>query len=142
MEFIGRKTELAELEANYQMSSGFVVIYGRRRVGKTTLITEFIKNKPALYFLATKEREVANIQNFQQQLAAFTRKDYLRTAPVTDWITLLSLFAEYDPDRKKMTNFSTSQRQTRHFPPSFRKPGTKSSPGTTSCSSSAAPTSA
>lgn len=34
MEFIGRKTELAELEANYQMSSGFVVIYGRRRVGK------------------------------------------------------------------------------------------------------------
>lgn len=102
MEFIGRKTELAELEANYQMSSGFVVIYGRRRVGKTTLITEFIKNKPALYFLATKEREVANIQNFQQQLAAFTRKDYLRTAPVTDWITLLSLFAEHDPDRKKI----------------------------------------
>lgn len=53
MDFIGRKTEFAELEEHYQRPSGFVVISGRRRVGKTTLIKEFIKNKSALYFVAT-----------------------------------------------------------------------------------------
>ncbi len=53
--FIGRKEELEALEREYQRDSGFVVIYGRRRVGKTTLIKEFTKAKNALYFLATEE---------------------------------------------------------------------------------------
>ena len=48
--FIGRKRELHVLEAEYAKPSSFVVIYGRRRVGKTTLIKEFIKDKQALYF--------------------------------------------------------------------------------------------
>ncbi len=43
MEFIGRQTELAKLNAEYAHDSSFVVIYGRRRVGKTTLIKEFSK---------------------------------------------------------------------------------------------------
>lgn len=38
--FIGRKRELHVLEAEYAKPSSFVVIYGRRRVGKTTLIKE------------------------------------------------------------------------------------------------------
>lgn len=45
MRFIGRKDELAALEREYKRESGFVVIYGRRRVGKTTLIKQFIKDK-------------------------------------------------------------------------------------------------
>ena len=53
VDFIGRISELATLNAELERSSGFVVIYGRRRVGKTTLIKEFIKDKRALYFLAT-----------------------------------------------------------------------------------------
>ena len=43
MDFIGRTSELATLNAELERGSGFVVIYGRRRVGKTTLIKEFIK---------------------------------------------------------------------------------------------------
>lgn len=50
MKFIGRKDELAALEREYNRESGFVVIYGRRCVGKTTLIKQFIKDKNALYF--------------------------------------------------------------------------------------------
>ena len=38
MKFIGRKMELEKLNAEYERDGGFVVIYGRRRVGKTTLI--------------------------------------------------------------------------------------------------------
>ena len=52
MDFLGREKELAVLEREYGRSSSFVVVYGRRRVGKTTLIKEFIKGKNPLYFLA------------------------------------------------------------------------------------------
>ena len=45
MDFIGRTSELATLNAELERGSGFVVIYGRRRVGKTTLIKEFLKKK-------------------------------------------------------------------------------------------------
>lgn len=44
--FIGRKRELQALEKMYLSEQfEFVVIYGRRRVGKTALINEFIKDK-------------------------------------------------------------------------------------------------
>ena len=51
MIFLGRNSELRILEKEYNRKSSFVVIYGRRRVGKTTLI----KDKNALYFLASEE---------------------------------------------------------------------------------------
>ena len=43
MKFIGRKMELEKLNAEYERDGGFVVIYGRRRVGKTTLIKKLIE---------------------------------------------------------------------------------------------------
>ena len=50
MRFINRDNELAVLEKEYKRGgSSFVVIYGRRRVGNTTLIKEFIKNKNSCF---------------------------------------------------------------------------------------------
>lgn len=51
MKFIGRKAALAKLNAEYERDGSFVVIYGRRRVGKTTLIKEFLKRKRRFIFL-------------------------------------------------------------------------------------------
>ena len=49
--FIDREDELATLENEYRREgSALVILYGRRRVGKTTLISEFIKDKNALFF--------------------------------------------------------------------------------------------
>lgn len=61
--FIGRKNELKTLQSMYDVD-GFqmAVIYGRRRIGKSTLIREFIKDKPAVYFTATKAGFSANIE--------------------------------------------------------------------------------
>ena len=50
MKFIGRVEELSKLETEYKRDSGFVVIYGRRRVGKTTLIKQFLKKRKQLLF--------------------------------------------------------------------------------------------
>lgn len=50
MKFIGRQAELSKLNAEYTRDGSFVVIYGRRRVGKTTLIKEFLKKKTPFTF--------------------------------------------------------------------------------------------
>ena len=53
--FIGRERELKALEDLYR-TPGFQmsVVYGRRRIGKSTLIKEFIKDKKAIYYTAVK----------------------------------------------------------------------------------------
>ena len=49
--FIGREKELADLEELYlQERFQLFVLYGRRRVGKTTLLNEFCKNKDTIFY--------------------------------------------------------------------------------------------
>ena len=72
MKFIGRQSELQTLEQEYRRDGGFVVIYGRRRVGKTRLIKEFIKDKPAVYFLATEEVEAQSMKRMAGVIARAT----------------------------------------------------------------------
>ncbi len=54
--FIARENEINELEAKYQTGNfEFVIIYGRRRIGKTRLIEEFTKDKECIFFSAMKD---------------------------------------------------------------------------------------
>ena len=60
--FIGREKELKTLENLYSKDGiGMTIIYGRRRIGKSTLIAEFIKNKKAIFYTATKVGKERNI---------------------------------------------------------------------------------
>ncbi len=53
--FVGREQELASLEEFYAKDGiGMTVIYGRRRIGKSTLITEFVKDKKTVFYTATQ----------------------------------------------------------------------------------------
>ena len=62
--FIGRDRELAALNKLYKSDKfEFCVIYGRRRVGKTALISEFIKNKRAIYFTSIESNAKQNLEN-------------------------------------------------------------------------------
>ena len=48
--FIGRESELNFLEERYSSNKGeLVVLYGRRRVGKTETLKQFCKDKPHLF---------------------------------------------------------------------------------------------
>ena len=78
MKFIGRKMELEKLNAEYERDGGFVVIYGRRRVGKTTLIKEFLKKKTAFYFLATEELESQSMKRLAGVVARMTKNSLLQ----------------------------------------------------------------
>jgi len=53
--FVNRDDELKVLESEYRKKSAtFTVIYGRRRVGKTALISEYIRDKTHIYLYATE----------------------------------------------------------------------------------------
>ena len=58
VKFVDREAEIKTLQSEYQRGgSALVILYGRRRLGKTTLITEFIKDKKALFFWQVKNRK-------------------------------------------------------------------------------------
>ncbi|MDR1473865.1 MAG: ATP-binding protein [Lactobacillales bacterium] len=70
--FVGRENELSQLEVMYQENRfHMVIVYGRRRVGKTTLIRHFIQNKRALIFSAEEVSESFNLQLFAKKLREF-----------------------------------------------------------------------
>lgn len=102
MQFIGRQTELGTLETEYARDSSFVVIYGRRRVGKTTLIKEFIKKKPAFYFLATEEVESQSMKRFAGVLTRTTGNIMLKNVAFSDWMDLFHVIADYKQSEKKV----------------------------------------
>lgn len=84
--FIDREKEMAVLQNEYNRDgSALVVLYGRRRVGKTTLISEFIADKKALFFLASEESEVQNRLAFKDKAADFINSALLREAEVKNW---------------------------------------------------------
>jgi AAA+ ATPase superfamily predicted ATPase len=67
--FIGRKTELAILEEHY--ASGkfeLCVMYGRRRVGKTTLINEFVKDRDTVFFTAMETSAGENLASLSRSI--------------------------------------------------------------------------
>ena len=70
--FIGRKRELASLNNLYTSDKfEFAVIYGRRRVGKTALITQFIDDKKAIYFMGVESNAKQNLENFSKNIMEF-----------------------------------------------------------------------
>ena len=69
--FIGRERELAALQEFYDKDGiGMTVIYGRRRIGKSTLITEFVKDKKTIFYTATKVGKERNRELFAQQVVS------------------------------------------------------------------------
>ena len=65
--FIGRQKELELLNKLYQAGEfEFVVIYGRRRVGKTALVNEFVKDKDAIFFTGVETNDKQNLENFSK----------------------------------------------------------------------------
>ena len=70
--FIGRERELAELNKLYASDRfEFVVIYGRRRVGKTALISHFIDEKNAIYFMGVESNARQNLENFSRSIMEY-----------------------------------------------------------------------
>ena len=90
--FIGRKHELSLLEEEHRKTTtraGLIVLYGRRRVGKTRLITEFYKNKNLWRFDGVEGRPKASqIQNILDQVALYSGDDFYKSVRCRTWLEL------------------------------------------------------
>ncbi len=64
--FINREAEMRKLE---EWQGDVALIFGRRRVGKTRLLKEFIKDKNALYLLCADKGSEYNLKNFSRMLS-------------------------------------------------------------------------
>ncbi len=85
--FIGRENELRFLEDKYhEKKAQLIVLYGRRRIGKTETLREFCKGKPHLFFSCTQSTD-------RVQLAKFSKRILREDIPAKQYI---SGFADWE----------------------------------------------
>ena len=92
--FVGRKKELQLL--NQQYDSGkfeFTVLYGRRRIGKTELLKQYIQGKAAIYYVAIESNEQTNLELLSKSVHQYSRKEQ-GYAPFSDYMALFDHFTE------------------------------------------------
>lgn len=67
--FVGREVELKFLQDKYTEERGqLIVLYGRRRVGKTETLREFCKDKPHVFFSCTQTTDLVQLRNFSGRM--------------------------------------------------------------------------
>ncbi len=77
-EFIGRQQELRRMDDLWNRKTAqFLVLYGRRRVGKTALLVEWIRrsHNRALYWVASPTSLAAQLRDFSQAIYSFSHPD-------------------------------------------------------------------
>ena len=94
MPFVNREQELDTLRQLYERPEGsLMILYGRRRIGKTALLQRFLSEHPGVYFLATEESEMQNLSYLRQLMADFMQNDLLREAVGIGWDRLMTVFS-------------------------------------------------
>lgn len=84
--FIGREAELKFLQDRYEDRNGqLIVLYGRRRVGKTETLREFCKGKPHVFFSCTQTTDRVQLRNFSSRMLQenIPARNYIST--FDDW---------------------------------------------------------
>ncbi len=95
--FFDREQERRFLEKHYATHDAeLVVLYGRRRVGKTELVLNFSANKPHIYFLADKRPELQLIQELKKAMSRYLQNEIFEKLALTDWIDLFQEFTKWN----------------------------------------------
>ena len=101
MQFVGRHQELKTVENFYQSgTAGLLILYGRRRIGKTRLVTHFLEQKQAsttFYWVATTYNEAYQLRDFSRAIMTYdTRMSGLPTEDFTfsGWEEALNYLAD------------------------------------------------
>lgn len=99
--FVDRTNELEFLNKEYNKNeSSLVILYGRRRIGKTALIKEFGKEKDIIYFLSTEESEKQNLKEFKNLVAENLNNELLKQLNIEDWESAFKLIVKESKNKK------------------------------------------
>ena len=95
MDFFNRQDELKALEERWDSDRAeYMVIYGRRRIGKTELILRFADRRRCLYFEATSGTKNDHLADISELLAELTGRPLLRQQPLTSWGAVFAAIEE------------------------------------------------
>ena len=123
--FVDRKNEIEFLNKEYnKKESSLIILYGRRRIGKTSLIKEFGKDKNMIYFLATEESEAQNREMFKNVIASNFNNELLNSTTVDNWeILFKTIIRENSKDKKiiVLDEFQYLGKVNSSFPSIFQK---------------------
>ena len=102
MKFVDRGEELGFLERKRDSNDAeLIIIYGRRRVGKTSLLNKFLEEKKGMYFLGRLEPKEDSLKRLNNLLIeSFNDTDLLRH-PLRKWDDVFEYLA--DRSRKERT---------------------------------------
>ena len=96
---IGRKKEMGQLEQMYSnMRFTFLVMYGRRRIGKTTILQEFSKIHKTIFFSAQEKNDTLNLRDFSRLVQEYFDGDFI--ANFENWEDALSYFGRKAQDQR------------------------------------------
>lgn len=94
--FLNRTEELAALEDQWdRKDASFFVLWGRRRVGKTELLSHFAGDRRALYFEATKTTELNQLRSLSLELAEASGNSLYAEQPLQTWDAMLTAISDY-----------------------------------------------
>lgn len=89
--FVDRERELGILEREWERVPSFLVIYGRRRVGKTRLLVEFARERRVFFHTFTEGTKENQIKVIREELAEFYGDDIFLS--FNDWYPLFKYLA-------------------------------------------------
>ena len=109
MQFVNRHEELAFLN-RYSNESGFqfVPLYGRRRVGKTRLVQEFLHGKRAVYFMADSVSECEQLKNLGREVGELFGDIILVESGFRDWQQFFAYISEKSSSERMVLVISRS----------------------------------
>ena len=94
--FINRIEELNYLERlQKEQSARFIIMYGRRRIGKTELLRQFSKDKKHLFFSSDLSSEQEQLKQFSEKIFQLTGESFLQTQPFGSWEALLKYIFDH-----------------------------------------------
>lgn len=100
MKFANRELELNFLNEKWKENEAqLIIIYGKRRVGKTEISIQFAKDKPHIYFLCERIAERSQLKKFTEGVREYFKDEFLPQDGFADWETAFKYIAKR---KKKM----------------------------------------
>lgn len=94
-QFVNREKELKFLEEKFSEDfPQLIVLYGRRRVGKTQIIKQFLKGKRGIYVLCSRESLSENLAELKRKFYELTGKEYFLKLNTTSFFEIFKIFAD------------------------------------------------
>lgn len=103
MLFIGRESELQFLNDAYESDKAeFIVLYGRRRVGKTELLNEFCKDKNAIFYTCREYTDTVQLKSFTEKVKTYNISALDFVDSFSSWEHAFSSVMMLPTDKKKL----------------------------------------